>query len=302
MKIDLLPRPEPVHPLWTAVLTGTAGLLAIANLWAGATWVSALVQTRASDAAYRDAAARLPALQRQANEQQQRETLTRQIDAFEKWAASRPDFQDEVHLLSTLLPKNSALLSVHFVGGASYDVRASLPDLESVATYLRALQTSDRVASVTVKSVNRQTAAVQQAAPGPTGTPRPAPSPTGFRPAASAPDGPAQTWVDRLWSSLPWSPGVARASDGPPPEPSESGGGAPDGGSTAPGGPGNGAPPSTGSAPGSSVPGLPWPWPFPLPPGTTGTPGGTPAAGSAPGQAAPAQTVYILEFNVTLGR
>ncbi|HHY65861.1 MAG TPA: hypothetical protein GX517_01450 [Alicyclobacillus sp.] len=281
MKIDLLPKPEPVHPLWTAVLTGTAGLLAIANLWAAGTWISSVVQTRTTEAGYRDLEARLPALQRQAAEQQRRETLTRQIDALQKWAASRPDFQSEVHLLSSLLPGRSALLSVQYTGGANYEVKASLPDLESVATYLRALQNDAQVATVTVKSVARQTAAVGITVPPmptggvpsttpPTGGPTPAaPSSGGSRPTAGstsfvpslpASGDPSQTWSARLASLLPWSPGVAKASEGPLPEPQDSGAAQP----------GDGA--------------------------------NTQGAGSVPGQTIPQQAVYILDFSVTLGR
>ncbi|MDI3257082.1 MAG: hypothetical protein QJR01_05075 [Kyrpidia sp.] len=168
MRINLLPQPESSRQYRTMVLTGTAGVLALVNLWAAVAWIAASADRGVADAIYNRMSARLPQLQQQAAELGRREDLTRQIEAFNRWAADRPIFRDQVHLLSSLLPKDSVLLMVHFLGQADYDVKASFPDLESVATYLRQLQKSPKVASLKVKNVTRRTVTLSSG--GPTGS------------------------------------------------------------------------------------------------------------------------------------
>ncbi|MDI3257654.1 MAG: hypothetical protein QJR01_08015 [Kyrpidia sp.] len=179
MQINLLPQPESSGQSRTVVLTGSAGVLVLVNLWAAVTWIAATADRGAADAVYNQMSARLPQLQQQAAELSRREELIRRIEAFNRWAMNRPIFLDEVHLLSSLLPKNSSLLTVHFVGQADYDVKASMPDLESVATYLRQLQKNPRVASLKVKTVTRQTVTLSAGQSGAGKGPLPAPgSPT----------------------------------------------------------------------------------------------------------------------------
>lgn len=336
MRINLLPQPEPSRQYRTMILTGAAGVLALVNLWAGVAWMVSSAERRTADAAYDRAAARLPQLQQQAAELRKREELGRRIDAFYRWAANRPNFRSEVQLLSSLLPKDSALLSVHFAGESDYDVKASLPDLEAVATYLRQLQKNPQVASLKVKNVTRQTVALSPGGPPGNTQPVPAPPPASQQPPAGGTS--AKPSPDRSGGTGTPSPNPGPVPAKPPVEDllngSGSAGGAGPAGAAgrtlslwdrflallswgtgvalASDGPvppeGNPGPSGTAPAGGGTAPQAN-PLPVPLwPP----VPGGAPQAGTAPAEgpgtqsggnsAPPAKTVYELEFTVTLGR
>ncbi|MFC4767988.1 hypothetical protein [Effusibacillus consociatus] len=156
MQINLLPYQPASVTYRTIGLSSLAGLLLLGNLLGIVNWVQYSIQQKEAQSILDTQNASLSKLQEKAAKVQKMQDLDRQAQALEKWAAKHPVFQEELQLLSSLLPTASYLTMARYNGTAVYDLQAELPDMESVATYLHELRNHQRIAAVRVKSATRQ--------------------------------------------------------------------------------------------------------------------------------------------------
>ncbi|WP_018131347.1 PilN domain-containing protein [Effusibacillus pohliae] len=254
MQINLLPIQSSSVTVRTIVLSAAAGALLLGNLVAVGEWWSFAGEKRQAQQTLTSHKGELAKLQEKAAQVGKAQELQRQSQALEKWADSRPPLEDEVRLLSSLLPPRSYLTAVQYDSTGLYQVQAELPDMESVATYLYALQHNSRVAAVSVKSVILQESIQNSAGTSPAQSSRsgsvslhqpgrqsgsqawtPPPnaantSPT-HRQLAQAASSAGGGIIGQLLSLLPWHTEVAHASsDGgyvPQPNPAAGGSGNP---------------------------------------------------------------------------
>lgn len=156
MEINLLPQPSPVQRVRSIALLAAAGVLVLTNLWLGLSWIGASNQQRQQEQNLQEANRQLQALQAELQKKYRVETLANQYQVLMDWSNSRPDFQEEIHLLSSLLPKKSFITQVQFLEERKFALQVILPDMESVSTYLRLLEEHPKIEHILVQSVTRQ--------------------------------------------------------------------------------------------------------------------------------------------------
>lgn len=213
MRINLLPQPSSSNTYRTILLSVVAGGLLLGNLWAVLNGLNSAAERKQAQQILENENKKLSKLQEKAAQVQQAQETERQSRYLENWAGKRPRLQDELHLLSSLLPPKSYLAAVQYKSSGVYDLQAELPDLESVATYLQDLRNNPGIAGLTVKSVTLK----EEAPPGqPPASPPPGP---GLQ--QPAPQSVPQTidgtgsvgkLIGKWLSLLPWSAEVAYAS------------------------------------------------------------------------------------------
>ncbi len=156
MQINLLPQPSPFQQTRSIVLLSVAGAMVLANLWIGVSWFGASSEKKLQERILQDANRRIEVLHVELEKKIRLETQANQYQVLSNWSASRPNFQTEVHLLSSLLPEKSFLARVEFLEERTFELQAVLPNMESVATYLRLLEEEPTIERVLVQNVARR--------------------------------------------------------------------------------------------------------------------------------------------------
>jgi hypothetical protein len=168
MQINLLPKQSPVKTYLTIGVTSAAALLLLGNVWIAVQYLQTDNEIETINGQLQQVQRKLPLLQTEADRAKKMQESANQYQALQRWSFLRSDLKEEVQLFSALLPVDGYLLVVNYADERVYELQAILPDLESVATYLRQLETHKEVAGVAVKSLSEQKGAANQpaAAPG----------------------------------------------------------------------------------------------------------------------------------------
>lgn len=241
MQINLLPQPSKSRTYWTAGLTALSGILFLLNLFFAVSWVQSTRERALSAVRLNEAQAELAQLAPSLQKWQKNQELQQKESEFQSWAAKRPVFSNDVRLLTSLLPAQGSLVSLSYKGAGAYAVKANLPSMEAVSTYVHDLKQSQRLSSLVVKGITRQETVIAFPPSVPTVTPsgsagtgasaplsgQTAPAvqsssahqPSAFVPSSSAVKKVSQTGLaaflqNSLQTLLPWKAEVAYADDG----------------------------------------------------------------------------------------
>jgi hypothetical protein len=156
MRINLLPEPSPGQQLRRWILLGLAVALVLANVFLVVTWAGANLQLRQQESLLAETERKIRRLQPAYEEQNRLASLSQQSQVLTEWAASRPALRADLRLLASLLPRQSFITRVELLDEATFSVRAMLPDMASVATYLRVTEEHPEIARVQVLGVQRE--------------------------------------------------------------------------------------------------------------------------------------------------
>lgn len=161
MQINLLPAPSLTKRLrhWTAM--GLVAVLLAMNALLVFFWAGAHMLMQQQNDALVKAQREIRQLQPAYEEQNRLMTLSKQYEVLTEWANSRPPVRTDLELLASLLPSRGYITNVELLDERTYWIRAMLPDMAAVASYMYAAERQREIAQVKALGVERKEAGIQ---------------------------------------------------------------------------------------------------------------------------------------------